>query len=346
MPLCLFALVRGSRGRSPWPKFRRSGAFRHAVGVSLGSEGLRVSGGLRVRGHPGRRPVAVPDSNVGLVRDDRRRGAPHGPGARGDVPARPVAHPDPGPFPRRQKFLLGDRIQTTALTGLERLVEATFTRQRGPLLERVNVDLDKLRRAAPFLEGARVSRPAAVSALRGRLRAVPRRPRGPRRVARAHRGVPRAAAALAPSPQDVRGAHVAAATILGYMLLPDGGRRLPEDNVRAILPAHPSGAAGGPGPRLPARTGHGPTTSTGCGRCFIRSSRAFRTSGTRTTTSRATRAAARACSTRTSQRWGSTSRWRTARATGASTWRCGSRKCISSSSRSWRWRGRGRRWRS
>ena len=48
-------------------------------------------------------------------------------------------------LPRRQKFLLGDRIQTTALAGLERLVEATFTRNRGRLLERVNVDLDKLR---------------------------------------------------------------------------------------------------------------------------------------------------------------------------------------------------------
>ena len=48
-------------------------------------------------------------------------------------------------FPRRQKFLLGDRIQSTALAGLETLVEATFTRNRGHLLERVNVDLDKLR---------------------------------------------------------------------------------------------------------------------------------------------------------------------------------------------------------
>ena len=48
-------------------------------------------------------------------------------------------------FPRRQKFLLGDRIQTTALEGLERLVEATFTRNRGRLLDRVNVALDKLR---------------------------------------------------------------------------------------------------------------------------------------------------------------------------------------------------------
>ena len=48
-------------------------------------------------------------------------------------------------FPRRQKFLLGDRIQNASLNGLERLVEATFTRHRGGLLNQVNVDLDKLR---------------------------------------------------------------------------------------------------------------------------------------------------------------------------------------------------------
>ena len=33
-------------------------------------------------------------------------------------------------FPRRQKFLLGDRLQTTALDVLERLIEATYTRDR------------------------------------------------------------------------------------------------------------------------------------------------------------------------------------------------------------------------
>ena len=33
-------------------------------------------------------------------------------------------------FPRRQKFLLGDRLQATALDVLERLVEATCTRDR------------------------------------------------------------------------------------------------------------------------------------------------------------------------------------------------------------------------
>ena len=34
-------------------------------------------------------------------------------------------------FPRSQKFLLGDRIQATALDVLESLIEATYTRQRG-----------------------------------------------------------------------------------------------------------------------------------------------------------------------------------------------------------------------
>ena len=33
-------------------------------------------------------------------------------------------------FPRSQKFLLGDRIQNTALDVLESLIEATYTRHR------------------------------------------------------------------------------------------------------------------------------------------------------------------------------------------------------------------------
>jgi len=35
-------------------------------------------------------------------------------------------------FPRAQRFLLGDRIESTALDVLERLIEATYTRVRGP----------------------------------------------------------------------------------------------------------------------------------------------------------------------------------------------------------------------
>ncbi len=48
-------------------------------------------------------------------------------------------------FPRSQKFLLGDRIQATALETLEELIEATYTRQRNPLLVRANLHIEKLR---------------------------------------------------------------------------------------------------------------------------------------------------------------------------------------------------------
>ena len=48
-------------------------------------------------------------------------------------------------FPRGQKFLLGDRIQTTALDVLESLVEATYTRDRRALLARANLGIEKLR---------------------------------------------------------------------------------------------------------------------------------------------------------------------------------------------------------
>jgi hypothetical protein len=48
-------------------------------------------------------------------------------------------------FPRRQKFLLGDRIESMALDVLEGLVEATYTHSRVRMLEAVNLKLDKLR---------------------------------------------------------------------------------------------------------------------------------------------------------------------------------------------------------
>ena len=48
-------------------------------------------------------------------------------------------------FPHSQKFLLGDRIQSNALDVLEFLVEATYTRQRGPHLSRGNLGIEKLR---------------------------------------------------------------------------------------------------------------------------------------------------------------------------------------------------------
>jgi hypothetical protein len=48
-------------------------------------------------------------------------------------------------FPRRQKFLLGDRIQGIALDVLEALIEATYTRERRAHLARANLGLEKLR---------------------------------------------------------------------------------------------------------------------------------------------------------------------------------------------------------
>ena len=48
-------------------------------------------------------------------------------------------------FPRSQKFLLGDRIQATAMDVLEQLVEATYTKQREGHLASANLRLEKLR---------------------------------------------------------------------------------------------------------------------------------------------------------------------------------------------------------
>jgi hypothetical protein len=48
-------------------------------------------------------------------------------------------------FPRSQKFLLGDRIQTVSLDVLDALIEATYTRDRRGHLARANLGLEKLR---------------------------------------------------------------------------------------------------------------------------------------------------------------------------------------------------------
>lgn len=49
-------------------------------------------------------------------------------------------------FPQRQKFLLGDRIQSTALDVLDALIEATYSReQRRGHLARANLGIEKLR---------------------------------------------------------------------------------------------------------------------------------------------------------------------------------------------------------
>ena len=48
-------------------------------------------------------------------------------------------------FPRTRKLLLGDRLQTTALDVLERLVEATYTKRRAGHLASANLGLEKPR---------------------------------------------------------------------------------------------------------------------------------------------------------------------------------------------------------
>lgn len=48
-------------------------------------------------------------------------------------------------FPRSRKFLLGDRIRTTALDVLDALIEATCTRRRSGHLARANLGLERLR---------------------------------------------------------------------------------------------------------------------------------------------------------------------------------------------------------
>lgn len=55
------------------------------------------------------------------------------------------AIPAIGKFPRDQKFLLGDRIQAIGLDALERLIAATYTRDRRALLDAANLDIEKLR---------------------------------------------------------------------------------------------------------------------------------------------------------------------------------------------------------
>ena len=48
-------------------------------------------------------------------------------------------------FPRTHKFTLGDRIMATALDALERLIEATYDRDRQKPLQAANLAIEKLR---------------------------------------------------------------------------------------------------------------------------------------------------------------------------------------------------------
>jgi hypothetical protein len=48
-------------------------------------------------------------------------------------------------FPRNQKFVLGDRIETAALDVLDALIAATYTRARDNKLSDANLGLERLR---------------------------------------------------------------------------------------------------------------------------------------------------------------------------------------------------------
>lgn len=48
-------------------------------------------------------------------------------------------------FPRSQKFLLGDRIQTAALDVLENIIDATYARDKSTALKTANLGIEKLR---------------------------------------------------------------------------------------------------------------------------------------------------------------------------------------------------------
>lgn len=83
--------------------------------------------------------------------------APSGAQRRRNAPAAPVAAleachqlllwliPALETLPRRQKFLLGDRIQTQAQDVMDALIEATYTRDREPALRRASLGLQRLR---------------------------------------------------------------------------------------------------------------------------------------------------------------------------------------------------------
>jgi hypothetical protein len=76
------------------------------------------------------------------MRDDARR---TGPAVEAHYQLLNWLMPTIARFPREQRFLLGDRIQGTALDVLEALIEATYTRERRAHLARANLGLEKLR---------------------------------------------------------------------------------------------------------------------------------------------------------------------------------------------------------
>lgn len=48
-------------------------------------------------------------------------------------------------FPRTARFTLGDRLVNSSLNLVELITDAIYTRERGPLLDRVNRELERQR---------------------------------------------------------------------------------------------------------------------------------------------------------------------------------------------------------
>ena len=267
------SIIRGRRGRMRCAPVN----LREDYDAQLGDTRNRRAGARLGRAKPpGDRGAPAPprERQAGMTTGSNARAD----GARRTGPALEAVYqfvpwlvPTVERFPRSQRFLLGDRLQTTALDVLERLIEATYTRARLPHPAAANLGIEKLRvlcrleggpaaahrlpadagrarpdhrrlepagAGAPVLSGRRpvhavrappraadrqpdepallerLPRPlrplrdrraaGAVSALRGRLRAVRRRPGAAGGVARPRRAVPGGPAAVAAPGEETR----------------------------------------------------------------------------------------------------------------------------------------------
>lgn len=101
-------------------------------------------------------------------------------------------------FPRRARFTLAQRIDALALAVFEGLIEARYTRDRLPLLKRINLDLEKLRLFLRLAHDQRMLDPRAFTYACEQLNAVGRQVGGWQRYQRS-RGEERPARALQPT---------------------------------------------------------------------------------------------------------------------------------------------------
>lgn len=66
-------------------------------------------------------------------------------------------------FPKRAAFTFRIRMENLVLDIYERLVDARDTRERGAILARINLDLEKLRLLLRLAHGQRILDPRALS---------------------------------------------------------------------------------------------------------------------------------------------------------------------------------------